>query len=923
MPDCDEEKKFEEEIRDRRNSTPEVTLCPTGDELTSPPPEELTSPSQEVTPPKVPDELKEPPQTPVPPEPEVDFMLPGPIEVYNSGYTAECTKEGTEGDEVYVEEGAFKAPFYFSTVLSLSDEVLDYIARHHLEDNIEKLIHEHRLTAEVLRALTGMTLSQAKEFISAAYALQEQQDDYARGYAEAQLVCLYRNKEVTVECEDEEMAHDGEYEGAVFSYTVPERMFSSAYSQEDADRKAREFAAGMLNCFYVNDEVEADCLTWPGRPTDYTEPIPNDEEEVYPGKGKRVGHVSVAPGMFTSRLSKEDANERARALAYTMLSCWYPNDPVHIECEDEDARNLGVNPEEVPRQEADLDHRGKGQIVDIPEGYFTSDISREEATERAQLLASELLECCYINDPYVLECEPQEVTYPDNEVKELCPPEEGMGVLRVEVRAGEFTSCNSKEEANTFARTSVEGMLDCFYCNREIPPTCVPDWVLEGVREKKIDLPLTGPVITDGKHTISLSDLPPEATRGARAKAFCTNDAQVSVNVAYAGASVPVHGSGEDCIYVNDAVYATCSGVDPFTGEEHEAGKVHYLTHPETGEAYLFYTRYPSDACLSQMWTRPLLGEEYSVVPAGMFAIPGDDEKEECNARALDLALSVLFCVFTNPQTIGICNSEDIAFDLCDSSWTIGNGTSDDPGQLVDWANTVNNPVVLPAGYIQFIGTGAEDEDPFGEIFGAVKSTVSSMILCIYTNVRQEVDCNDLPEGPVREERLDSCGSMKYVTNGSTGVIEAGTIYADSSEEANATAYSLAYSMATCNINTVYVWCQSFFMPFSSPPSSPGSPSPIPTTPFDHWPLPVPPGGGGAGGSASENVWQDCCYPDCPLYRQGKKNIMREVTDISDLEEKVTTVLTGSTDKLQEMEKKAIMLENYIDTLLKQIETDA
>lgn len=808
----------------------------------------------------IPDELKEPNPNEKVPSDEREFLLPNSIEIYNHRVEAKCETEGTEGEVKVVEEKTFSSVLYFSLILSLTEEVLDYIARAELEETIEEKIHEGSLTPHELRRLTGMTLKQGQEFLNAAYALQEQQDAYAKGYAQVQLVCRYWNSSQTETCQDQEMAHPGDAPGAIFSVTVEAHQYSSTVSQEDADRKAQESATAQLQCFYLNDEIDVDCLTWPGRPVDYSEEVPNDEEEIYPGRGLRVGHVHLAAGLYSSPESKEVVNQFALQEAYSRLRCWFPNDPVEVECEDPIARNLGVL-SSTPPKEADPKTWEKGQHVYLPPGFTVSDVSREEATKEAQLLADSLLECCYVNDAITVRCEAQTIKLDDGRDKTVYPDPDSS-ILEFTIPEGTYSSCYSKEDANELARQATEGMLDCRYCNGMVLPTCVPDWVLAGVQlpaghPNHIDLPLQS-IITDGEHTLNALDLPPEATIGVPERAYCINDAQLAQDIADAAARVPAAGTEGGCIYPSDAVYMTCAGVDPRTGETRTHGVIHHLIDPDDGTAYYFYTMYPPSSCLAEGITRPPHGE-YIYNPAGLFTSVGSDE--EANEKSIQLAKAQLFCVWENPLTKGICGGTESGTSLCDDLWithkaTAGAGNSS--SRLAPWSNSSSNPIIFPRGYVRYVGSGNDMETARSYIYTAVKRMVNSMIICIYGNQEAQAQCQG-----VGTERLDDCGSVKLINNGTSGIIQSNVIFSDSPTEANAIAQELADGIAACDEDTIMTF--GFDWP-DYPPPPPINPGGGGNTPNSSSKPDIDPGGGGGGliGPGPGN-----CYYDCPFYRRG------------------------------------------------------
>lgn len=838
---------------------------------------------------QIPDELRNPLHTPPEISETVDLLTPKPIIISNHRQSVVCTEAGTSGDEVVVEDGTFTAKFYFSSVLSLTENVLQYIARTGQEAVVEKMIHDGTISDRTLRTLTGMTLVQARELIETVTTIQERQDSYAKESAEAKLYCQYWNNEQVATCDDTQMAQSDQDPEAVFRAMVPAGRYSSTESQEAADNLAFNAAKAMLVCFYLNDEVEVDCRTRPTRPTDNMEEVPNDIAPIYPGREKRVGKAKVPAGTYRSWDSKEDANDKALEFGYSLLVCWYPNEPVHIDCGNDTARSCGSDPS-LPQVNADIDRKLVGQSVDIPYGYFTSEVSAAEATTEAEIMAESLLECCYPNNAMRLRCASEEVRlWTDATI--VIDPEPDKGRFEVSVEAGQFYSMVSVEEADLFAQQSMEGLLECIYCNKRVMPVCVPDWITQGVLDGRISLPLQN-VITDPVYGYStrLVDLPPEATIGAAAKAYCDTSAQQAQDIAQAAAGAKAIGASGDCIYTNDAVFVCCAGVDPFTQEELEPGIPHYLVHPETGEPYIFYTLYPLNTCIAHDYSRPSSGGAYLTAPAGMFSAPGDSMKDYVNTEAIEFALSALTCVFTNPPTYGMCTVQDKMGSLCDGSWTLGKGLPDWGGQLVQWSNTAARPVYIARGYVMYVGAGNDEFAAESTIRGVMHSFGDSMIMCVYTNKQAVYTCDDLPEGPVRVEvegnedgPPGSNGSVTYTyyNNGALGTVGSETIFADTPTEADAIARSLAEAMAACDINTVTcMWWKPKLKPEPEPESSPIIPASS-----DPGPIPPPTPPQQESSSSSPAIPQPgpddpCCYGECPQYASAQNPTAINLSEI-------------------------------------------
>ena len=736
----------------------------------------------------IPDELREPHGAPESEEPE---LTPRPIRLGNRLTQVFCDKEtGSMGTPVTIFDFIYTDEFPFSNVLSITDDVLAYIAKNELEIQIENGIHSGRMDAGQLSKLTGMPIDEAEEFLRLAYIRQAKLDNSAELAAQAQLVCYWINTEQRAECSDPAMAKPEENEKAVFEAVVPAGQYTSYISQEDADRMALEAARAMLNCFYQSDEFVAKCETRPGRPSDDLAPVPNDDAPIYPGLIPRRGTVVVPTGTFTSTYSKEDANSQAEAYGYSLLVCYYPNDTITRECEDPNARNLNIDPETSVPQDADPDKGIRGQRVVVPSGFIISDLSVKEATDEATLLADSLLECCFISAERTVTCAPEEAVTWTGETVTIQPDKEKSPVYSYTLQRGAYTSCDSQEDADRKAEQAMLGMLNCIYCNVRVMPTCVPSWIVDGVNAGEIPLPLLGEVIEWRGHSIYTKDLPPEATIGTEANAYCTNNAQQSQNMGDTAGRIPAEGvtSEPNCTYYSDMVIVGCAVDDPYGNVE--SGQI---GQTPDGEPYYFFSMYPAGSCISKTQSSPEPGK-YIVIPAGMYSGQGEDSKEESNSKAIDFAMSILTCVWENPETHGGCGYDDALNSLCDTTWTVGRGLKYDT-QITPWSNGPSNPIILAAGMVSYMG-GTEIQ-AWAAIRAQVIHIITSMIVCVYFN----------------DEQIGNCtvgGSAKA----NPAIVPRGTIIGDTPEQANSMALQLANGLAAC------------YDPQSMTPGPPGSQGP-------------------------------------------------------------------------------------------------
>jgi hypothetical protein len=116
--------------------------------------------------------------------------------------------------------------------------------------------------------------------------------------------------------------------------------------------------------------------------------VQTDNIDTYLDLERPVGTVKLIRGQIISTVSKQDANEIAKNVAYSMLNCIYLNDPYHTQCEDDDARSYGVSPSEP---KVITEPPNSGQIINVKAGYLYSNISPEDANIQVKTLADSLL----------------------------------------------------------------------------------------------------------------------------------------------------------------------------------------------------------------------------------------------------------------------------------------------------------------------------------------------------------------------------------------------------------------------------------------------------------------------------------------------------------------------------------------------------
>lgn len=559
---------------------------------------------------KLPQELREPTGTIAPVQP---LHIPRSVVLKNVSVTVECDDVyvDAEGADVTIPAGAFTSEVSITTIAGIDDSALNYIAENSVIDELEIQAETRTITVDSIIALTKITRSQATAFYNIVQAAHVTLDQSARTLALSQLQCLWWNDVQDVTCSDVEMATSNEAPTAVFRVVVAEHTVSSAVSKLDANTQAHTQALAGLNCFYVNDPFTATCITREDRPIDIMEPVPTDDPndpdgaKVFDGTdwnpAGRVGEFYVAPGTFISTSSKADANYQAELFAWSQLVCYYINKEVEKQCEVPDyidvpegedpwrytlARNMWEDPKKTNPKEANPIYETSGQYIKIPAGFFTSDISTAAATEEAELLAQALIECCYINNEQTITCEPDE---DGNEASPTKSP-----VYTVSVARGLFASCVSQEAADALALASIQGMLECLYCNDRIIPYCVPEWVVEAATTGiyitedvvvddqviyykgelyKLELPLDVDALINPynpSEKINLRDWSVHATSGIEADSICSERRKKEAQeIATTIANTPIKQEisteeGENCTYYSPRILVGCSFKDPY-----------------------------------------------------------------------------------------------------------------------------------------------------------------------------------------------------------------------------------------------------------------------------------------------------------------------------------------------------------------------
>lgn len=785
------------------------------------------------------------------PEPQV----PGPIVVWNDPVVVTCA-EGSYGEVSVVVAGTYEENVLIPVVVEADDNVLDYIARNKVEVRISSALRDNELTEELLELHAGLPHAQAVTLYAYLVQSKNRLTNTARIAATTALECYWKSEEVTLTC-PEGTAGKGEHPEANPTVVVAAGAFSSVTSQADANRKAELHARSLLGCVYVNDAYTTTCAS-----LGFEYEIPNDTTPVYDGLPLRVGSYTVEKGTFASKTSKAEANSKAATFAQQQLVCFYINDPIYASCEEGTARNLGVNPDEEPPRVADINNRISGQSVYIPSGFFTSTTSPEDANDLAEQLSEYLLECCFLSKPVSVECGPYKLedgSYPKDENGDpiiVQASKEASPVFSMSLPLGQVRGCAdegyTQEIVDTQARDLLEGALQCYYCNKRILPSCVPDWVRQacnggirvdgwpvndGVYSLEVPLnvdterenPFTGerrrgivnPYTKEWEDTNKWSI---NASVGMAEDTLCAAEWEQTQQLAFSSGLTTIRETNEDCPYINDEFIAACAAENPYSKttipptdnpdnlpEKYSSYRVDGTT--DEGKPYTFYTAFiPADITrysgtraiytLSDELSSPGIGSTV-VVPAGTFTITssdvpdGGDPKAYANQLAEEFALSMLYCVFGNKYTAGACAAAPIKrpitreyLDL--NAWSTGKGA--DAYGLTKYSTSTSSPVVVPPNVFTS-KTSLEDTLVQAENF------VLSLIQCTYCSAPVSASCQ---------------GDMQQL---STAYLPECAVIASSRKEATDMATSMVQSMVAC-IDVITI------SPEPGPPGPPGPAGP-------------------------------------------------------------------------------------------------
>jgi len=568
--------------------------------------------------------------TPVPstPEPPADLLIPEALLIGNDQLTLSCAdleNVGPEGEPVTIPRDSFQEPFFFASLVELTAAQLNYIAS--LEESDLQALVPKNISASTIASELKLNSTQGTIVRAAFDAAIDDVNAQALESATATITCLWWNTEQTATCPEDALleAPENAPSSVQNPSVVAEGTVSSSISQEDADQQALILAQSELQCLWGNDEIILTC-----QDLGLDEAVPNDNDEIFPGIGLRVGTVVIPANTLLSTDSKNDADNQALILAQETLNCFYINEAVTISCAD--IGKIGVELIGV----GNAVDGTTGHIVTVPEGFVVSSISSEDAQTSAESLAESLLVCQWINDAMEKTC-PAAVIYPGTPDEETVYPSPSLSPnYQASVAAGTFTSEISKEDANERAQLLLDGELQCVYCNNQILPLCIPEGLL-------IEPPIPESLVDENWSL--------DATLGLAAGTFCGPVPEDVVVIADTVGNLPVRiqPDGDNCLYGNSEVVVACVEEEGVTG----------LFTSTTGADLSPNSKPNPFAELPGARQVTIAANTVTVraddVPVGFQPTDPNRNKNYANAIALQQGLSFLDCFFENDATIYTC----------------------------------------------------------------------------------------------------------------------------------------------------------------------------------------------------------------------------------------------------------------------------
>jgi len=416
----------------------------------------------------------------------------------------------------------------WNDVPNITDTQLDYISIL----NAVNLAPVLTGTAETIRDVTRLGLTQSEWVRDEVDRLQEAADDGATALALSYLDCYWINTEQIAQCPA----------GALTSWdpgtipvpnnpsTVVTSTIQSRISQEDADSRALSQAESHLSCVWGNDQVDVSC------------------EELDLGHGGGVVTYTVPPNTIFSGSGQSDANDQAHALALLQLECLYYSEAINDRCVALDITGPELDQLMHPLGSANLDTNVSGTDISIPYGYFKSSFSQDDADTQAVNLKNSLMICrwgsAYIPRPCstTFEVETGSLAYLFGNAPTVDLLLSDTLSSNLHTPSDTFTSSVSAADADDMAEAYAQASSLCVYCNPDVPAFCSPPAV-----------------------EINSSD----ETLGLPAHSVCSTDTDSILNQSTQLAVIPASSKTEkECRWPNEEIKLTCEDYATSINEE-------------------------------------------------------------------------------------------------------------------------------------------------------------------------------------------------------------------------------------------------------------------------------------------------------------------------------------------------------------------
>jgi len=574
--------------------------------------------------------------------PEGATDVPPLLVLTNTIFNLTCAEvgEGPEGSSVTIEAGALQTLFDWRTIPGIKADRLAYLSRqsadHDLESTVLGWMEDTELDeAETVELIRGYKLLQAQaqyvyDFLRQALdALQSAAEAAAR----ALIYCFWYNVEQIARCSD---LYTDSPLPVPQAFTVVAGDFQSTDGQEEANALAVAYAQSQLECVWENVEQTATCV----EDLDFPDAVPGTATTTDTGTTldpvdtAQAGTSVVAAGVVTSSAGAAAADAEARALAISLLDCFYVNAAVSKDC------NTLYNSGEGHTAATALVNLGaanpaigkKGSSVTLGAGDIISRTSQVDADEMAEVTALALLDCYWENDEEVATCDPEVfsiggVDYTVGADQAASEAAGGLGAYQATVVAGTFISIapgGSKEQAQDQAELFATSQLFCMYCNQAVAATCITPY----------------PAIAPPDPLYSL-----DKTRSISAGVFCSTSASAAQTQAETLAAIPVRSltalDDELCRYGNRRVVARCISAP----EEGISGKW------DVGD------RDDLDALSDQSLNAEVIISENTMILADgdQPEESEDDVQTYVDNLARQIAISQLDCFWENEYSLASC----------------------------------------------------------------------------------------------------------------------------------------------------------------------------------------------------------------------------------------------------------------------------